>query len=111
MNTDHDWRDVLLKAASIVEEEGRWTQKTEFRSARNGQPMHDWGTIMRRADEVRVCALGAIGLADRLLGGPSRAVEAVRRMEDHLGVHPVVWNDWRDRTADEVADALRTAAE
>jgi hypothetical protein len=110
---EFDYRDVLLKASEIVSEEGRWVQKMFFRSARNGQSMGLEGVIKRgRQDEVGVCAVGAIQLSAELMGAPARlATKARTAVEMMLGRELTIYNDAEGRTADEVADALRRAAE
>ncbi len=104
---EHDWRDVLMKAASIVEE--GWCQGELH--IRNGHPCGSG-----QAD--RSCATGAITRAVNQMMKVSDAVALCRSaryaLMNHLGRRKgssiVMWNDHPDRTAIEVADAMREAA-
>lgn len=98
-----DERDVLLKAASIVEE--GWCQHFYWKGA----------------DIVNSnvhCAVGALGAASVQLGLTTLddpwTGEAMFRAENalanHIGSSVVYWNDSPGRTADEVAEAMRKAA-
>ena len=107
MKTEHDWRDVLLKAASIVEE--GWCQRVAMESSGVvGQPH-------------KRCASEAIRVAGNLLANDSGtygthvAERAVRELRVHLqGDHKtssvVAWNDSNGRTADQVAKTMRQTA-
>ena len=110
--TEHDWRDVLLRAASIVED--GWCQGA-FHTYR------DTGEI------VQSCAAGAISRAACYAGVngmpyPDMPLEHSARIElaQHLRSKSVsfatiattieAWNDHPDRTVVEVAEAMRQAA-
>lgn len=82
--------DVLLKAASIVEQ--GWCQGTSIDS------------------QGRHCALGAIAAATAELGGAALFLPTVAVLVLHVGGSAVAWNDTPGRTADEVANAMRKAA-
>ncbi len=102
MTTTHDWRDVLLKAASIVEE--GWCQGVSHRD------VHEHPC--RRSAAVRSCAGGAIGRAVQEMDVFANARGfAHYRLADHVGARAVSeWNDAPGRTATEVAEAMREAA-
>lgn len=110
---EHDYRDVLLKAATIVEE--RWCQNTLV------------------SEDGRVCAAGAIATAaEELTGDPVLVpldlfapgwrlyLDTRHQLGKYLGTPNVEdpatedgivrWNDAPGRTSDEVAEALRKAA-
>lgn len=103
-----DERDVLLKAASIVEQ--GWCQGSFY-------------NVDELTGAESVCALGAIMQAHRLLGVPEppghpdgwaaglllRQTLNHRPSREGLSVVPD-WNDAPGRTASEVAEAMRTAA-
>jgi hypothetical protein len=99
-------RAALLKAADLIEPEGRWTQGASARDERGWKVSHHW-----YADEaVCFCATGAI---ERACLGPGRLVD---RAIDVLGMSLRVsnipqWNDAEGRTQVEVVAALRKAAE
>lgn len=82
-------RDVLLKAADLIEERG-------------------WGQGFCRTSPCAVDAISTTGAkSDWPAGG--RALEALR---DHLQVPSIAgWNDQPGRTQAEVVTALREAAE
>ena len=108
MKTEPDWRDVLLKAASIVEE--GWCQGSLYQR-KDGTSTGD------REEAVQLCAIGAISAAWWRLSGADSAQHdasvisaAQMGLYEHLG-HPIAkWNDHPDRTALEVAEAMRQAA-
>lgn len=108
----HDYRDVLLKAASIVEE--GWTQT--FHVDAQGQ-------CCGPDEAVASCAMGAIQRASMALGMGSddrddymgeTTTKTALFLADCLGLeslaHIAGWNDTLGRTADEVAAAMREAA-
>ena len=112
MNTttkDPTWQDILMKAASIVEE--GWCQ---------GAMHRNWdGEECYRSGAIESCAEGAIQRAsDELSDGAGAAYDlasaADRGLRKHLGKRlvPTIanWNDQHGRTADEVAEAMRQAA-
>lgn len=90
------YQDVLLKAASRVEQEGMWCQGTMYVETSRG---------------MAACAVGAVALAANELGVESG--DALNVLNRHLGGGPriVHWNDAPGRTAFEVAEAMRRAAE
>ena len=100
MNTttkDPNWREILLKAASIVE--AGWCQGVMHRN--------ETGEECYRSGAVESCAEGAISRAGAYLGG-GNALMGLRR---YLGKREInEWNDHPDRTAAEVAEAMRQAA-
>ena len=100
MNTttkDPTWQDVLLKAASIVEE--GWCQGALHRNE-NGDDCYPSGA-------VESCAEGAISRATSYVG----SVNALMGLKRYLGKQSInEWNDHPDQTAGEVADAMRKAA-
>lgn len=101
--------DVLERAAALIEQPGKWTQGA-FARAANGNPI---GPLSPNA--TCWCAYGAIG---RATGDGWPAVEAVgafgcsvpnpdgRPQRDAIAI----WNDAPERTAAEVAAALRACA-
>ena len=115
MKTEHDWRDVLLKAALIVEE--GWCQRVAMEASEVvGQP-------------PKRCASDAIRVAGNLLSnglitvtrawqnpGTYVAERALRELRAHIqgGDHEtssvIVWNDSDGRTADQVAKTMRQTA-
>lgn len=96
-------KDVLLKAASIVEE--GWCQRTVHRDARGHTT-----ALPERA--VTSCAIGAVIRAVGQLGGdPTLYLEARERLMAQVGDDIGKWNDTPGRTAHEVAEAMRRAAE
>ena len=107
MKTEHDWRDVLLKAASIVEE--GWCQGHLHRNK-------DGDVTYSGEQAARSCAAGAIARASDQLSGDLGTLSnlgstARRGLRKQLGLISIpVWNDHPDRTADEVAEAMRVAA-
>ena len=104
--TTHDYRDVLLKAASIVEE--GWCQG-DYTNLRPGYLSNDeWNQATER------CALGAIYTAQWQLVGQAIThefdVACIEAVESVVGEPVDEWNDAPGRTVDEVAAALRQAA-
>ena len=109
MGSGQDWQGVLLTAASLVEE--GWCQGAFHR--------------FRDGDVVQSCAGGAISRAACAAWVPGfttysgRPVEHCARISlaQHLRSKSVsfvsieAWNDHPDRTAAEVAEAMRQAAE
>lgn len=127
MNTNPDIGDVLLKAASLVEQ--GWCQNTPF-TAKGGESVYiadDYSNV------DKVCLTGAIEVARYQLGhpGPSSAslyedkplevdnhspylvVDSYLREAGLMGHSsgPIDWNDEYERKQEEVADALRGAAD
>ncbi len=103
MNTGHDWRDLLLKAASIVEE--GWCQGS-FHTNKNGAECYS-------SEAVRSCATGAISRANEHLmvpGPTTHHTDARAHLVKHLRGSIVLWNDSPDRTANEVAETMREVA-
>ena len=112
--TDHDYRDILLKAAERVVEPGKWCQG----SAYEGTSMVAWAD----RHDVAACAWGTLrliayrmGLLDKTEGqiqaevyNAGTAVEAVLNDPEH---HLTTWNDAPERTAQDVADLFREAAQ
>lgn len=112
-----DYTDVLLKASELVVEEGRWRQHTWF--VANGQQI-DRVTAAKwdaAGVHVSICMLGAVSLAADRLGVPENVAQGARsRLSWFLRKFrgcgwSAAWNDEPGRTADEVAEALREAAE
>ena len=112
MKTEHDWRDVLLKAASIVEE--GWCQEAMHRN--------EAGLECYRDNAVQSCATGALHRAFNQLSGHltvADGYDALYKLQEYLRSSPgmggewitiALWNDHPDRTATEVAKAMRQAA-
>ena len=104
MKTEHDWQKVLLKAASIVEE--GWCQGI-MRISVFGAP-------------DKYCASKAIRVA--AIRNEDKDIysgtDAHRKLQRYLRSSPgmgeritiALWNDHPDRTATEVAEAMRQAA-
>lgn len=90
------YKDVLLKAASAVEEEGNWCQ-WKFEDPETGAR----------------CAVGHIAAAEHALDVVSDdpTGDAVEHLEATIGHIVTAWNDTPGRTAHEVAEAMRKAAE
>lgn len=132
--SDHDYRDVLLKAASLVEEgwcQGNWyyldnAYLCEYEECGSSHlvndPMPEEVAEGRRPEKV--CLEGAIRLAAYDLtddpeslqfGASTQLVTDSDQKIAHLLGAPVEeiweWNDADGRTADEVATALRKAAD
>ena len=102
----HDWRDVLLKAASIVEE--GWCQGAFYRES----PASALGY---GAKAVQSCASGAIDKAVGHLSGGyphnlghAAEMALVKHLDNWSSI--VDWNDHPGRTGFEVAEAMRQAA-
>ena len=107
MDNDQTWQDVLKKAAAIVE--GGWCQGA-------------FHTYRDTGEMVQSCAGGAISRAACYAGVngmpyPHMRVEHSARIKLTQHLHsrmPLVtieaWNDDPDRTAVEVAEAMRQAA-
>ena len=114
MKTEPDWRDVLLKAASIVE--AGWCQGT-MHCDEEGAPTYS----SREPDQS--CATGAMERAFDLLRADRYLDDSVfaaagsglgehldPKMEGKPWLSIAKWNDHPDRTALEVAEAMRQAA-
>ena len=114
MSLDHDWQNVLLKAASIVEQ--GWCQGT-MHCNEEGAPTYSRETIDRS------CATGAMERAfdllrsDRYLddsvfafAGSALGEHLDPKMEGAPWLSIAKWNDHPDRTDLEVAEAMRQAA-
>ena len=114
MTTEHDWQKVLLKAASIVEE--GWCQGT-MHCNEEGAPTYS------RETPDRSCATGAVERAFDLLrvgrylddsvfaaAGSALGEHLDPKMEWTPWLSIANWNDHPDRTATEVAEAMRQAA-
>ncbi len=101
--TQHDATDVLLKAASIVEE--GWCQYV-FHTNGDGQ----WATTRDKASKS--CAAGALSRAASELDANERdSQHAYMALAMHVGGMVTDWNDKDGRTAEEVAEAMRNAAD
>jgi hypothetical protein len=85
--------DVLLKAASRIEEEGMWCQGRMYL----GKAACALGTILRIADELNADPDDAWDLLDDWVHA--------KHEKDAVG-----WNDTPGRNAHEVAEAMRNAA-
>lgn len=100
-------KDVLLRAAEIIEPEGAWTQSW-FAKTAEGEPC---GVFEPSA--VCWCVSGAIQRASD--GNGHATYAAMVALERHLrlpGYSPVTfWNDSLQRTQAEAVAALRAAAE
>lgn len=103
-----DDRDVLLKASEIVME--GWCRGT----------LHSLPEIRLQAKADCLdgshghCVLGAIAAARFALGLPHQSYSldtAARRVESAIGAEAMAWNDHKASSAEEVAEALRRAAE
>ena len=92
MGTDKTRADVLREAAQIIADQG-WAQ---------GQWLDGSGPV---------CMDGALGLAERgrAIGGASAPLYDF--VWQALGESPIGFNDLPGRTAEEVINALRTAAD
>lgn len=91
-----DERDILLKAAGIVDE--MWCQYRTY--------MYGEGDKI-----VGVCAWGALMLVEEILDVSHEASqEAYRIFSEHVGGNIIGWNDTPGRTADEVSAAMREVA-
>ena len=105
---EHDYRDVLRKAASYVEQ--GWCQNSFTDRVGN-----DYESLTEFEGSTRWCLLGAIKQSAYDMYGPNEKAEteaslAEMQVRKTIAV-PQVWNDSRGRTADEVAEALRQAAD
>lgn len=128
---DFDERDVLLKAAERVSEEGMWCQKTMYATwvldtgamieATNFSLTHHNVPIGAKY-RVPECAVGAIQSAAYLLAGENDHATLARLARNRLSAWLIEnrkhsegsipgWNDRSRRTAFEVAEAMRKAAE
>lgn len=93
-------REVLLKAADLIEPEGRWTQRAWARTQSGEKPDAD-------GDNAACwCLWGAI----RQVNGShhDEAFEIVNRV---VGGSAIAWNDTPGRKQSEVVQALRKGAE
>lgn len=112
----HDYRDVLLKAASIVEE--GWCQGHSWEG--DGLVDISWVQVLhlrKGGKPVKSCMLGAVTLAvhdltglDVLASTSPPAVDAREALDAALPVVASQWNDMPWRTKEEVADKLREVA-
>lgn len=84
----------LLKAADLIEKHGLVKHR-----------LYD--------EHGRLCAGGAIYAANTLFGGKSQAAmtEAILMLQRHVGGSIAEWNNAPERTAQEVINTLREAAE
>lgn len=110
---EYDSRDVLLKAVSLVEE--RWTQGAWFRID-DRILAKDEALALADLEAMRVCALGALTLTAHRLGASEKALRGARArlgrwISKTFGSAVATFNDAEDRTAEQVADTLRRAAE
>lgn len=97
--SDFTYVDVLLKAASRVEQEGMWCQKSMFTHDVNGR-------------RLSACAVGALLISACEL--EAYVGDAINALSGHLNTGwggVTAWNDEPGRTAFEVAEAMRKAAE
>lgn len=89
-------RKVLRKAADLIEKRG-W-----------------WGSAGKTKGTSNLCAIQAIGEAERQLDffdPANRSRSACDMLRNHLDIRLIVeWNDTKGRTVDEVTKALRGAA-
>lgn len=96
----------VLQAAADRVQFGGWTQGTYARDA-TGDPV---AAGSNRA--VAWCIQGALKVASSDGSNDYRYGEALRALQRHLGtIHVTRWSDTPGRTAGEVADAMRQAAE
>ena len=103
MDNDQTWQDVLKKAAAIVEE--GWCQGT-FHLNKDGVKCY-------RSGATKSCASGAISRAVGADYFAASALElyALGKLTESIGCASLItWNDHTDRTAVEVAEAMRQAA-
>lgn len=113
--------DVLLKAASRIEEEGMWCQGEWFRGfprVFRDLALEYWGddfdqatTVATRGLRLPECATAALAsvAVELEVGrlGHQQAWEVLCRFLDQA---PTFFNDTPGRTAHEVAEAMRQAA-
>lgn len=120
-----DERDILLKAASLVEQ--GWCQNVAWKYEEGFLPrVHRIGGIFssREWQEARerithVCAVGAIRVARADLTGEiphsnlptALELAAQKRLTRVISSSVIGWNDTPGRTQEQVAEALRKAAE
>lgn len=115
---EFDERDLLLKAASIVEE--GWTQGAMFRD-KSDNTLSEHLTLSGETETIwshvaTVCASGAIAKAVHQLGVPGHIrINAINLLSfyisDAYGMSIIPWwNDDINRTKEEVAEAMRLAA-
>ena len=111
MSLEYDWQNVLIEAASIVEE--GWCQGAMHRN--------EAGLECYRDNAVQSCATGALYRAFNQLSGHltvADGYDALYELQEYLRsslgmgewVTIALWNDHPDRTATEVAKAMRQAA-
>lgn len=119
--------DVLLKAASRIEEEGMWCQQYWFQGQLD--EVYAQAARIREIDPgLQIPLIVAAQLADRGLRLPECAVGAISSASIELDVDSNTWkdairrfwlandriaeefNDTPGRTAHEVAEAMRQAA-
>lgn len=108
-------KEVLLRAAEIIEQ--GWCRGS-YATTESGEKVS-----VRNKDATSWCAIGALYKAESELGwdvmmpGRKYGDRACHRLSDHLfGNGHIEWmiSEWNDnptRTAAEVADAMRKAAE
>ena len=107
--------DILLKAASRIEEEGMWCQGSFWPGLKEKDTTKAFALAQSRRVRVPECALGAlIGAAIDLGLGYMDFADARWKLEaaaGDIGVNgAAIFNDATGRTADEVADLMRRAA-
>lgn len=107
----HDWRDVLLKAASELEQ--GWCQNALTLGTDDHRALAYDDQVIA-AEATHWCVLGAMMRASHDLTGDiwsSAKFIAGDALRSYLGIDDEVgWNNAAGRTADEVAQALREAA-
>lgn len=102
--TDYDYRDVLLKSAERVMEPGKWIQGTSFDGVET--------TTDAVKKDAAACALGTLAIMGYRLNNKQKVYEQAHiALYDELGTEIINWNDTPGRTAEEVAEAMRRAAE
>lgn len=100
-------KDILIEAANLLETKG-WTQGAFARDA-NGISISD-------DEESAVCfctigALNRVSCENVVCGHNTEGHKAYEHLRNSIGRHRVTkWNDYDDRTKEDVINTLRTAA-
>lgn len=113
--------DVLLKAASRIEEEGMWCQGVLFRGVnlfhlgvdlhQASEPIDFARAVAAQNQRVPECAAGALSSAAVELNVGQQEVDAAMLLLRQTVKDSVTdFNDAPGRTAHEVAEAMRQAA-
>ena len=112
--TQFDNKDIYLKSAERVLEEGKWLQGDYW----PGYEEHgSWGVQLKAASITQqpACLLGTYAIVLYELTGKGRSRESFSEVMDDLDFRRDdrmdEWNDYPGRTAEEVSERFRQAAD